>query len=89
MEKRVKFTLEAKKSLQSLHIDAQKSIKSALKKLSKGEIAGKALTERLEGLNSLIVGNYRAIYQYTKDRIIVFDVGHRKSIYGKVESRMN
>jgi addiction module RelE/StbE family toxin len=88
MEKKVKFTLEAKKSLHSLHIDAQKSIKSALKKLSKGEITGKPLTERLKGLNSLIIGKYRAIYQITNEMIFVFDAGHRGNIYYKVESRM-
>tara|TARA_Y100000310_G_scaffold297004_1_gene329694 strand:- start:319 stop:570 length:252 start_codon:yes stop_codon:yes gene_type:complete len=83
MEKRIKFTVESKETLHSLHIDAQRLIKSALKKLAKGELAGKPLVENLKGLNSLKIGNYRAIYQNLKDRIIVFDVGHRKNVYNK------
>jgi len=70
MEKKIKFTLEAKKFLQKLHIDAQKSIKFAIKKLSKGEIKGKPLTENLMGLNSLKIGNHRAIYQDSNEIII-------------------
>jgi len=83
MDKQIKFTLEAKKALQSLHIDVQKSIKRALKKLARGEIQSKPLKEQLTGFDSLIVGNYRAIVALEKERIIVFDAGHRKGIYDK------
>jgi addiction module RelE/StbE family toxin len=83
MEKQVKFTIEGKKALQDLHIEIQKSIKDSLKKLAKGKLAGKSLVENLKGLNSLRVGNYRIIYRFEKDMIIVFDVGHRKDIYNK------
>lgn len=81
MDKQIKFTVEAKDVLHSLHIDAQKLIKRDLKKLAKGEIQGKPLKEQLSGFYSITVGNYRAIYSFEKDIIIVFDVGHRKNIY--------
>jgi len=83
MEKQIKFTIGSEKALRKLHIDSQRSIKSALKKLAKAEVQGKPLTEQLKGFYSLKVGNYRAIYSIEKERIIVFDVGHRKSIYDK------
>ena len=84
MEKQIEFTVESKNALHKLHIDAQKSIKSALKKLAKDKIQGKPLTEQLTGFYSLKVGNYRVIYNLEKDKIIVFDVGHRKNVYGRV-----
>ncbi len=83
MDKQIKFTLESKEALHSLHIDIQKSVKFALKKLANGEIQGKPLTESLTGFSSLRVGNHRVIYSVEKDVIIVFDVGHRKNIYNK------
>ena len=87
MDKQIKFTVEARDSLHKLHIEAQKTIKRDLKKLSKGELEGKPLTEQLTGLNSLIVGNYRAIYNLEKETIIVLDVGHRKNVYDKVSKQ--
>lgn len=83
MDKQIKFTIESKKALQELHIDVQKSIKRDLKKLAKGQIQSKPLKEQLIGFDSITVGNYRAILALEKDRIIVFDVGHRKNIYDK------
>lgn len=83
MDKEIKFTIESKSALHKLHIEIQRSVKSSLKKLAKGEIHGKPLKEQLKGFNSLKVGNYRIIYAIEQNRIIVFDVGHRKSIYDK------
>jgi mRNA-degrading endonuclease RelE of RelBE toxin-antitoxin system len=83
MEKRIKFTLEARESFRKLHIDIQRLIKSSLKKLVNGSAKGKPLTENLKGLNSLREGNYRIIYHESRDMIVVFDVGHRKNIYEK------
>jgi len=86
MERQIKFTLVARDALHKLHIDAQRSLKSALKKLAKGDIQGKPLKEQLTGFYSITVGNYRAIYAIEKEIIIVFDAGHRKSIYDKKRS---
>lgn len=81
MDRQIKFTLKSKEALHSLHIEIQRLIKSALKKLAKGELEGKPLTESLMGFSSLRVGNHRIIYGIEKDMIIVFDVGHRKNVY--------
>ena len=83
MEQQIKFTVTCKEALQALHIDIQRSIKSSLKKLARGEISGKPLTAQLNGFSSLKDGNYRAIYRIVNNIIIVFDVGHRSTIYNK------
>ena len=84
MERQIIFTLECKKALQSLHIDIQRSMKSLIKKLSRGKISGKQLSEQLKEFFSLRDGNYRAIYRILDNKIIVFDVGHRSNVYSKV-----
>ena len=61
---------------------------SALRLLSKLErslvhqnVHGKALTGEFEGLYSLRVGDYRAIYVRTDDGFLVLRIGHRRDIY--------
>ncbi|MEK6881845.1 MAG: hypothetical protein AABY22_19665, partial [Nanoarchaeota archaeon] len=44
--------------LQALHIDIQREIKTALKKLASGEIKGKELTAQLLGFSTLKVNNF-------------------------------
>ncbi|MEK6915724.1 MAG: type II toxin-antitoxin system RelE/ParE family toxin [Nanoarchaeota archaeon] len=83
MELQIKLTVSCKKALQSLHIDIQRSLKTVIKKLARGEIKGKPLAEQLTGFSSLKDGNYRAIYRIVNGLIIVFDVGHRSTIYSK------
>ena len=83
MEKRIRFTVGSKKTLQTLHIGVQNRIKSALKKLARQEIKGKPLREELSGFGSLIEGDYRVIYKSLFDEIVVFDADHRGVIYEK------
>ena len=80
---RIRLTIECKRAWRSLHIDVQKSLKTAIKKLSNGEIKGKELTEELAGYSSIKVGNHRAIYRFIENMLVVFDVGHRGKIYSK------
>ncbi len=81
MELRVRLTAPCKEVWRKLHIDVQKSLKAALKKLARRELQGKELTNELVGYKSLTVDNHRAIYRVINDMILVFHVGHRKDVY--------
>ncbi len=85
MTRAVKFTEEGKKTLHSLHIDNQREVKNRLKELANDLSIGKALTGRLQGLYSLRVGKYRAIFSLDGELIIVHVVGHRRDIYKKLD----
>lgn len=88
MERRIKLTIGCKEAIKKLHIEAQRSLKSAIKRIARGEIMGKHLKENLEGFSSIKDGNYRAIYRIVNGEVIVFDVGHRSVIYNKVKSNI-
>lgn len=84
----IRLTAPCKEVWRELHIDVQKSLKTALKKLARGELQGKELTKDLEGYISLTVANHRAIYRIINDKILVFHVGHRKNVYADVLSAL-
>ncbi len=83
MEAVVQITEEGRETLRRLHIENQRRIKAALKKLAKGSETGKPLTGRLRGFYSHRVGKYRVIYSIENERIIVHHVGHRGGVYEK------
>lgn len=89
MGKHLRGTSGCRKSWRELHIGVQKSLKTELKKLARGQIQGKPLGGRLLGLWRLDIGNHRAIYKDDGETIMVVDVGHRSVIYGKARSDVN
>ena len=80
----IQFTEEGRKTLHALHIDSQRRIKAALKKLPQNPNAGKQLTGRLQGFFSLRVAKYRVIYTLDGGRVIVHYAGHRRDAYDNV-----
>ena len=77
----IRFTEEAREGLHDLHIDKQREIKRAVKKLANGSEKGKALTGRLERFYSFRIGKYRIVYTLDKDFLTVHVVGHRRDVY--------
>ena len=77
----VRFTREGKESLHRIHIENQKEVKKVLKELSSDLDLGKPLIGRLEGFSNLRVGNYRVIYVFNGEVIMVHYVGHRKDVF--------
>jgi addiction module RelE/StbE family toxin len=89
MERSIWLTTPCKEIWRKLHIDIQKSMKSAIKKLERGELQGKELTKELQGYNSLLVSNYRVIYQIIENRILIVHVGRRKNVYTQTTGVLN
>jgi len=77
------FTREFLRRLKKLDREIQIRILRRLKTLEGKPFSGKRLGGRLSGLLSLRIGDYRIIYQVSKDQVIIRTVGHRKSIYEK------
>ena len=75
------FTREFLRRLKKLDREVQIRILRRLKILEGKPFSGKRLGGRLSGLLSLRIGDYRIIYQISKDQVIIRTVGHRKSIY--------
>lgn len=66
-------------------------IKNAIKnKLTKyPEIFGKPLRRSLSGTKKLRVGNYRVVFEISKNKIIIWAIGHRKNIYFIANKRLS
>lgn len=77
------FTREFLRRLKKLDREIQIRILKRLKTLEGKPFSGKRLGGHLSGLLSLRIGDYRIIYQVSKDQIVILTVGHRKTIYGK------
>lgn len=48
---------------------------------------GVPLRRSLQGYRKLRVGDYRVIFKFDKDNIVVLKIGHRKEVYQKVHRR--
>ena len=61
----------------------QERVAKKFNELEKNPELGKPLTANLAGLWSLLIGDYRAIYQIKQNELIilVLKLGHRKNIY--------
>ena len=75
------FTREFLRRLKRLDREVHIRVLRRVKILEEKPFSGKRLGGRLNGLLSLRVGDYRIIYQITKDQVIIRTIGHRKSIY--------
>ncbi|MBC7131265.1 type II toxin-antitoxin system RelE/ParE family toxin [Candidatus Bathyarchaeota archaeon] len=75
------FTSEFLKRLKKLDREAQIRVLKGVKVLEENPFSGKRLRGSLSGLLSLRIGDYRIIYQVSKDEVIIRTFGHRKSIY--------
>ncbi|MEK7197137.1 MAG: type II toxin-antitoxin system RelE/ParE family toxin [Nitrospirota bacterium] len=69
--------------VRTLHPDLKRKIKAALQTVLNDPLSGKALKDKLKGLQSFKVGKFRVVYKTLKDNgiIEVVAIGPRKTIY--------
>jgi addiction module RelE/StbE family toxin len=77
------FTKEFLKRLKRLDKQTQVRVLRDLRILQEQPFAGKQLTGRLSDVKSFRLGDYRVIYQISKQTIIIRTIGHRKRVYDK------
>jgi mRNA-degrading endonuclease RelE of RelBE toxin-antitoxin system len=77
---KIYFQPSAAKELKKLDKTAQERIKGRVSELEKNPELGKKLVP--SRFLSLRVGDYRAIYEISEEKIVVLFVGHRKNVYG-------
>jgi len=77
------FTREFLKRLKRFDRQTQIRVLRELRILEEQPFAGKQLVGRLSELKSLRIGEYRVIYQRSKQTIIIRTIGHRKKVYDK------
>jgi len=75
------FTREFPERLRGFSKQTHIGILRELRILEEKPLVGKRLTERLSGLLSFRVGEYRVLYQLSGNRIIIRTVRHRGEIY--------
>ena len=69
----------ALKQLEKLPQNIQKQIKTAVERLPYGDV--KALKGSYKGAYRLRVGNWRVLFFYSNDDIVIFGVKHRSKAY--------
>jgi len=71
------------KELHALPRKAQKRIVVAVEGLKKDPLAGSLLADEWKGLRRLRVGDYRVIYGFDGERILVsvLRIAHRREVY--------
>ena len=75
------FTREFLKKVKRLDRQTQIRILKDLKILEENPLAGKQLVGRLSELKSFRSGDYRVIYEVSKQSVIIRTIGHRKKVY--------
>lgn len=63
----------------------QNMVTRKISRLSDDPYQGKVLHGRLKGKLSLVVGDYRVIYEIRDNIVHLLAVGHRKKIYERLE----
>ena len=69
--------------VRTLHPDLKRKIKAALQTVLNDPLSGKALKDKLKGLQSFKVGKFRVVYKTLKDNDMMegLAIGPRKTIY--------
>jgi len=75
------FTGEFLRNVKKLNKEDQIRILRELRILEEKPLVGKRLMGRLSGLLSFRVGDYRMIYQFLGNKVIIRTVGHRRTVY--------
>jgi len=77
------FEKPAEKFFRKLNKKEQEQIAKKINELSLNPKLGKPLVDKLSGLWSLRIGDYRAIYMIKNQELIVLvlKLGHRKNVY--------
>lgn len=77
------MSAETAELVRTLHPGLKRKIKAALQAVLNDSRSGKALKNKLEGLQSFKAGKFRVVYKTAKDKgiIEVVAIGPRKTIY--------
>lgn len=77
------YTREAHKRIAACHPPLQRRLKTAIERLAQHPELGKVLTGHLSGIWSYRTGNYRILYRWERQRLVllVLTIGHRKDVY--------
>ncbi|MFH0972334.1 MAG: type II toxin-antitoxin system RelE/ParE family toxin [Candidatus Micrarchaeota archaeon] len=62
------------------YADARRILQEVLK-LAENPYLGAKLGGRLSDLRKLRIGNYRVLYRFFENMILLSDVGHRQNVY--------
>jgi len=79
-----------KKDIPNLDNKSKKIIKKAIehKLIVYPEVFGKPLRKSLAGYRKLRVGEYRIIFEISKQDVIIWMIGHRREIYQNSVKRL-
>lgn len=80
----IALTSEAENFIKKCDKAVRNRILKSLRRLEDEPEIGKPLTSILTGLWSLMIGDFRAIYQIRNNEltVVAIRIGHRKNIYG-------
>jgi len=74
-----------KRLFKKLPRDVQERVGRRILDLAEEPYQGKPLHGKLKGKFSLVVGDYRVVYEVRENTVYLLAVGHRKKIYEKLE----
>ena len=87
----VLYTAQARSAILALKPKEKLQIESAVLRISADPWIGKRLTQELAQFYSCRTGVYRIVYKVFKQeiRVVVFSVGHRKSVYDQLSRKLS
>ena len=87
----VLYTAQARAAILELKSKEKLQIEHAVLRLSADPFIGKRLTQELAQFYSYRTGVYRIVYKiFRKEiRVVVFAVGHRKSVYEQLSRKLS
>jgi len=77
----INLTLKAIKQLKKIPKKDKQKIMRKIKFLSQDPLIGKLLEGGFKGFRSIRAWPYRIIYKLEKNKITIFSVAHRQSVY--------
>ena len=77
----IEYKPQVVKQMQKIPFVQRKKILHKLNQLMFDPLAGKTLRGELEGLRSLRAWPYRIVYELEKEKIIIYSIVHRQSVY--------
>ena len=81
----IRTTPKFERLFKKLPRDVQERVVKRILNLAEEPYQGKPLHGKLKGKFSLVVGDYRVIYEVRENTVYLLAVGHRKKIYEKLE----
>lgn len=80
---------KAEKQFEKLDIHTKKKVITAIQELTQDPSLGTPLTGKLRGYNKYRLGDYRIIYSYNDEKIIVVAIAHRSNVYEEFTRYIN